>query len=198
MSEDTEEIQTVRSAKSQLTLKIVGAAIFGALSIAISFIAALIPRHPLGFAYFDPVSIIWVLCFQLFGPLAGILCSLIGMFGLMPFDPFAPLGPFLKFAATIPMIIGPTLILRLYENGSEKLKDPKKYAIVGLLSILLRLGIMIPLNILVYPYITGSMEGIGAWVLFAFIFNILQSIWDLLIPYSIVFVPKLDEKFDIW
>ncbi len=201
MSEETQEIETVRSAKSQLTLKIVGAAIFGGLSIAISFIAAFIPRHPLGFAYFDPVSIIWVLCFQLFGPLAGILCSIIGMLGLMPFDPFAPLGPFLKFAATIPMIIGPTIILKLYKKdgyGSEKLKNPKKYAIVGVLSILLRLGIMIPLNIIVYPYITGSMEGIGGWILFAFVFNILQSIWDLLIPYLIVFKGKLDEKFEIW
>ena len=198
MSKDTEEIETVRSAKSQLTLKIVGAAIFGALSIALSFTASWIPRHPIGFAYFDPVSIIWVLCFQLFGPLAGILCSIIGMLGLMPFDPFAPMGPFLKFAATIPMIIGPTLILKLHKNGSKNLKDPKKYAIAGVLSILIRLGLMIPLNILVYPYYTGSFEGVGGWVLFAFVFNILQGVWDLLIPYLIVFIPKLDEKFEIW
>lgn len=186
---------------SNLTIQIAGAAIFGALSIAISFTASFIPRHPLGFAFFDPVSIIWVLCFLIFGPLAGTLCSVIGMVGLMPFDPFAPLGPFMKFAATIPMILVPTILLKLYkmdEEGSDKLKDPKTYTKVGIVAIIIRLVIMVPINFAVYPIVTGTMEGIEAWILFAIIFNILQAVWDLLIPYLIYYTSGLDEKFAIW
>ena len=110
----SEEKESFRSKTSLMTLQLAGGAIFGALSIVVSFIAAFLPRTPEGFAYFDPVSIIWVLCFLIFGPLAGILCSVIGMVGLMFFDPFAPIGPSMKFIATIPMIIVPMLLKKLY------------------------------------------------------------------------------------
>ena len=195
----SEEKESKGSKQSKLTIQIAGAAIFGALSIVLSFVAAFLPRY-MGFAYFDPVSIIWMLCFLIFGPLAGILCSIIGMVGLMPFDPFAPIGPFMKFAATIPMIIVPTLLLKLFktdEDGSDKLKDPKAYGKTGIIAIIVRVAIMVPINIVVYTMMFGS-EGLEFWILFVIIFNILQGIWDLLIPYLIVFKLGLDERYDIW
>ncbi|MHA1147247.1 MAG: ECF transporter S component [Promethearchaeota archaeon] len=191
----SEEKESKGSKQSKLTIQIAGAAIFGALSIVISFIAAFLPRNPQGFAYFDPVSIIWILCFLIFGPLAGVLCSLIGMVGLMPFDPFAPIGPFMKFAATIPMIIVPTILLKLYktdEDRSDKLKDPKTYAKVGIISIIIRIAIMVPINIVVFIMFYGT-QGLEFWITFVIIFNILQGIWDLLIPYLIVFKLGIDE-----
>ncbi|MBD3342553.1 MAG: ECF transporter S component [Candidatus Lokiarchaeota archaeon] len=195
----TEEKESKGISESSLTIQIAGAAIFGALSIVISFIAAFLPRY-MGFAYFDPVSIIWMVCFLIFGPIAGILCSIIGMVGLMFFDPFAPIGPLMKLAATLPMIIVPTLLLKLYKrkkNGSEKLKDVKNFTKTGIAAIIVRLIVMIPINIIVY-LLLYSAEGLMFWIIFAIIFNVLQGIWDLLIPYLLVYTTKLDEKFDIW
>ncbi len=122
------------SRNANITIQIVGASLFGALSIALSaLLAPIIPRIPgWGIAIIDPVSIIWVMCFLIFGSKSGILCCLIGMVGLMPFDPFSPIGPFMKFSATIALIIVPILFLKLYKEdktkkNSQKIKNLKNY-----------------------------------------------------------------------
>ena len=194
------EKESIRSKKSLMTLQLAGGAIFGALSIVVSFIAAFLPRTPEGFAYFDPVSIIWVLAFLIFGPLAGILCSAIGMVGLMFFDPFAPIGPSLKFIATIPMIIVPTLLKKLYKEGegSEKLLERKSYITVGLIAILVRIAIMVPINIVLYIALGFPAEGLMYWIFIVILLNALQGVWDWLVPYIIVRGANLNERFEIW
>ena len=80
MSEDKEK-KTMMTPKTRLTIQIVGAGIFGALStIAFPILKPLIDatRVPQGLALFDPISIIWMCCFLIFGPLAGILCCFTG------------------------------------------------------------------------------------------------------------------------
>ena len=107
-TEVVEEKVSFLSKKTRLTIQIVGAAIFSALSLIFSlYVVPYLPRTPEGFAYFDPVSIIWFTCFLIFGPLAGILCCVIGMAVLFPFDPFTPIGPLMKFSATFSLIIVP-------------------------------------------------------------------------------------------
>ena len=72
MSEEKEK-KTVMTPKTRLTIQIVGAGIFGALSaIAFPILKPLIDatRVPQGLALFDPISIIWMGCFLIFGPLA--------------------------------------------------------------------------------------------------------------------------------
>ena len=125
----SEEKESHMSKSSQLVLQIYAAALFGALSLIVSiFTTSFIPRVPgWGIAIIDPVSIIWILCFLIFGTKAGILCCVIGTFSLMPFDPFAPIGPIMKFAATFYLIIVPILFLKLSSNGdgvrsSQKIK----------------------------------------------------------------------------
>ena len=65
------------SKKSQLTLELVGAAIFGALSIVVgAYITPLIPRIPAWeIAIVDPISIIWIICLLIFVILQSVFFS---------------------------------------------------------------------------------------------------------------------------
>ena len=201
--EAVKEVETFLSRSTRLTIQIVGAAIFGALSLVFSlYVVPYLPRTPEGFAFFDPVSIIWVTCFLIFGPLAGILCSLIGMVALFPFDPFTPIGPLMKFSATFSLIIVPIILLYLFkrqkgERLSQKFKEPKTYIIYGALGVAFRIIVMVILNIIVYLHFYGS-EGLEYWIVLVILLNALTSVWDLLFSYLLVFTSKLDKKFEIW
>ena len=220
--ESVSEKKAKMTRSSRITLQISGAAVFGALSIVIG--ALLTPtltellRVPgWHIAIIDLISIIWITCFFLFGEKAGILCCIIGSLGLMPFDTTAPIGPLMKLAATVSLIIVPILFLKLYrkEEGirkSQKLKNPRNIIIYGLLGTALRIIIMLLLNILIGLTIysmfldtitlefTGlpGITGITAIIIGAPIINAWQSGLDLIIPYIIVFGTKLDQKYEIW
>ncbi|MFX1419632.1 MAG: hypothetical protein ACFE9N_11990, partial [Promethearchaeota archaeon] len=112
------EIEVIRSTSSQILIELSGAAIFGALSIVVgAFLAPNIPRIAGWFiAIVDPISIIWIACLLIFGVRAGILCSIVGAVGLMPFDFTGWIGPSMKLAATISLIIVPIIFLKLYKR----------------------------------------------------------------------------------
>jgi len=198
-----EEKKSEMSKSSQFVLQIAGAALFSALSLIVSlFVVPFLPRTPEGFAYFDPVSIIWVTCYLIFGPLAGVLCCGIGSIALMPFDPFAPIGPLMKFSATFSLIIIPILLLKLTKRKenirkSQVLKKVHNYIIYGLFGTVFRIIVMVILNIIVYLMLYGT-SGLEIWIVLVIVLNALTSLWDLLIPYLIVFGTKLDIKFEIW
>ncbi|TFG17766.1 MAG: hypothetical protein EU531_02410 [Promethearchaeota archaeon] len=217
-----EERESFMSRRSQLTLQIVGAALFSALSIVVG--ALLTPtltnliRIPGWFiAIIDLISLVWVLCFYLFGVKAGILCCIIGTVGLMPFDPSAPVGPLMKLAATLSLISVPILFLRLYKRDgtikkSQKLKKPHNIIVYGALGTLLRIIVMVVLNVIVFLTIFSlfldqvSLEFLGlpeitgmtAVLIGAPIINAWQSALDLGIPYFLVYGTKLDERLNIW
>ncbi|MFX0031267.1 MAG: ECF transporter S component [Candidatus Hodarchaeota archaeon] len=220
------EREAKMSRSSSAILQITGAALFGALSIVLSaFLAPIIPRVPgWGIAYFDPVSIVWVMCFFIFGTKAGLLCCGIGTLGLMPFDPFAPIGPLMKLFATLSLIIIPIILLRLYKveegrKNSQKIKNPLNFVITGILGIFLRIVVMLFFNVLLFltlfsdyfayvnldflrttSYLLGTSDvtGWSAVIIVVVLINTETSLWDLLIPYALTFGLRLDEKFDIW
>lgn len=218
----SEEKETYISLKSQITLEISGAAVFSALSIVIG--ALLTPtltnllRVPGWFiAIIDLISLVWVTCFFLFGARAGLLCCIIGTVGLMPFDYTAPIGPLMKLAATVSLIIVPIIFLRLFkrEKGvrrSQKLKQPRNFIIYGALGTLLRIIVMVLLNIIVFLTVFSlyldqitleflglpEITGMTAVIIGAPIINAWQSALDLLIPYLIVFGLSLNKKFEFW
>ena len=215
----SEEKETQMSKSSQLVLQIAGAALFGALSIGISaFTTPILPRVPgWGIAIIDPVSIIWVMCFLIFGARSGLLCCVLGTFGLMPFDQFAPIGPLMKLSATVALIIVPIMFLKLYKTKEgvrnvEKIKNYKNYIVYGIFGMILRISIMMLFNYLLFitlfadvlAYVDLSFMGltdISGWtavIIVVIIINAETSVWDLLIPYLIVFGLKIDEKFAIW
>ncbi|MHA1105425.1 MAG: hypothetical protein ACTSPN_06845 [Promethearchaeota archaeon] len=213
MSEIRErENVSVRSKSAQRNIQIVGGAVFGAVSIALTGILMnlinLTRIQGWGIAFFDPMSWIWMICFLLFGPLAGILSSVIGTFGLLIFDPTG-IGSIFKFSATIPQIILPTLLLKLRNTGisnKDKLKNLKKYILVSLISIGARIGIMLIANI-TYLMILGvpieyiELFGITGWMavtIFVIIINSYAGALDLGIAYLVVYSSKLDEKFELW
>ena len=198
-----EEKETQMSKSSRFVLQIAGAGIFSALSILLSvFVTPYLPQTPEGFAYFDPISIIWVTCYLVFGPLAGILCCGIGSLGMMPFDDFAPIGPLMKLAATLSLILIPILLLEFTKRKenirkSQILKKPINYITYGLLGTGFRIFVMVILNIMVYLMFYGP-SGLEIWIVIVIVLNALTSLWDLLFPYLIVFVTKIDTKFEIW
>lgn len=182
------------------TLEIAGAALFGALSIVVSFSAAFIPRLPWGIALLDPISIVWMVCFLIFGIRSGIICSVAGTMGLMFFDPFAPIGPFMKLAATLPMIIVPFVILKMTKkNESYSGRDfasSKLWFSSGVIATLIRIVIMMPLVIVVVSLLFGTP--IIEIVTYVLILNAWQSAWDIAVPWIFVFPTKIYEKYCIW
>ena len=215
----SDEKFSLMSSKTRLTLEVTGAALFGALSLVLSaFTTSILPRVPgWGIAIIDPVSILWICCFLIFGPKSGLLCCLIGTLGLFPFDPFSPIGPLMKFSATISLIIIPILLLRLMKNpgdtrNSQKYKKLSNYVFTGFLGIVLRIIIMMIFNVWLFMtlfsgWLDGTtlefigLPGVSGWSAIYFgviIINAESSLWDLLIPYLIVFGLKIDQKFEIW
>lgn len=187
----------------------VGAAIFGALAAVVAFLTApYLPRLAWGIAWIDPVSIIWVTCFFIFGAAAGVLCCFVGTVALMFVDPFVPVGPVMKLIATLPMILIPFIILKLkksWDYSSVELKG-KKIIPITLASIGVRLLIMIPANFLVFIVMYGGFGGAplmwgleGIWVVLAvvLVINTLQGIWDVAISWAIVYPTKI-YQFATW
>ncbi|MFX1457111.1 MAG: hypothetical protein ACFFDB_17175 [Promethearchaeota archaeon] len=208
------EIQTVRNRKSQLTTQVAGGAIFGALSAVVAFVlsplinASRIPGWLI--AMFDPTSWVWIICFLIFGLYAGLLSCVTGSIGLLIIDPSGWVGPIFKFCATVPLIIIPYFLFKLKE--SQKLKDPRKFVISGITSTAVRIVIMVPLNLLFFATIWSdyflfmnlevigfaNITGLSAVLIFTPIINLYTSALDLVVPYLLVFLPKLDEKFEFW
>ena len=212
------ETKVTRSKKSNFLIEIAGGAIFGALSTVIAIVISPIINasriQGWGIALFDPTSWIWIICFFIFGIRAGIICSITGSFGLLIIDPTG-VGPAFKFFATIPHIIIPYLILKWREKGvttSQKLKDLKLFSFSGVVSILVRIGAMLILNLVLvatiwadfFEYINleiiglANITGISAILIFTPIINLYTGVLDLVVPYILVFGAKLDEKFGLW
>jgi riboflavin transporter FmnP len=135
----------------------------------------------------------------------------------MPFDPFTPIGPIMKFSATFYLIIVPIVFLKLSKNeegvrNSQKIKKLRNYVVYGIFGIILRIGVMMLANYLLFvtlytesiAYVNLEfigLPGLSGWtaiIIGVIIINAFTSIWDLLIPYVIVFVTQIDKNFAIW
>jgi riboflavin transporter FmnP len=197
-----------------VTQSVAGAAIFGALSFVLAAVTApYLPRMPgWGIAFIDPVSIIWIVCFLIFGLYTGLLCSIIGTVGLLFFDPFTPIGPIMKLLATLPIILALNYGLRLYGEGGgsgSSLKQLRIYVPLSVLGTAIRIVIMIVANILLFLYLfnvanvqftigTLTLSAWNAVIAVAILINVEQSIWDCGIPYILVFTTRLKEHFKFW
>jgi hypothetical protein len=213
------EIEVTRSKSSNLLIQLAGGAIFGALSIVMAIVLSPIINSSRiqgwGIALFDPTSWVWVICFLIFGPIAGLISCVTGSFGLLIIDPTG-IGPAFKFFATIPMIFVPYLILNLKKGGVKKtqiLKKPINYTVGGIMGILVRIAAMLILNFLFFATVwglgsfayvnlsvigLGNINGVEAVLIFTPLINLYSGALDLIIPYLLVFVTKLDEKVGFW
>ena len=198
--------------RKNLTIEIVGAALFSALSIVLS---VYLPPFRLawGIADFDPVSIIWISAFLIFGFRAGILTSLIGTVGLILVDPFlAYFGPFMKFLSTIWFVLIPYLYIRFIRksrfNGND-LKKLSNYIPSMLIAWAIRCILMSILNYLIITYMfnmqvdlgwlgLSELTGIWAILITVFVLNTLQSLFDVIVPYLLVFSTKIYDRYQIY
>jgi riboflavin transporter FmnP len=204
------------------TIEVTGAAIFGAASAVVAVISApYLPRVPVwNIALIDPVSILWISCYLIFGVRSGLTASIIGTIALMPVDPMPPIGPLMKFAATSSMILVPALLLRLTSgrlghSGSRlslQFTRPRVYIAFMAVATLIRDVVMITFNLLLFmtvlapnlPYVSTSVIGLGnttgwaAIIIIAGLINTEQSIWDVSIPWIALRPTKVLEDYGIW
>ena len=176
------------------------AGIFASLSIAVAPLAAVIPRVPgWGIAFFDPVSIIWIIAFLICGFRVGSVSMAAGTFGLLYFDPTG-VGPIFKFLATAPMIVVPWLAARKFSktSGGKYLAGHKAYAGSMFAAFLVRLGLMIPINLIVVPILFPGFLTVEGIIIYALILNTIQSFWDALIPYIVVYETPVYDNFGLW
>lgn len=198
--------------QSSVAIKIAGGAVFSAISVVLSILfSPIVPRVPgWGIALIDPVSIIWVLCFLIFGVLAGLLCSTVGFIALFYVDPFVPWGPIFKLLATLPLIIIPYLLLKVRFHSEDScislgcgFKKPSTYVMAAIPAIIVRCVVMGLVNILFFIYILGegaiiAVGGLQTIVIVAVAINAEQSIWDLSIPWLITYPTGIYQLHKLW
>jgi hypothetical protein len=109
------------------------------------------------------------------------------------------------------------MFLKLYKNeegniNSQKIKKPRNYIVYGIFGVLLRIGVMLIANYLLFITLFANilafvslefigLPGVSGWtavIIGVIIINAETSLWDLLIPYIVVFGFKIDQKFAIW
>ncbi|MHA1820597.1 MAG: hypothetical protein ACTSU2_10280 [Promethearchaeota archaeon] len=208
------EVRLVRVKQIQrISIKLSSAALFAALSLVLSLLAPYLPRVQWGLALFDPVSIVWILAFFLFGYYTGLITTVIGTLLLMPFDSFAPIGPLMKFFATIPLILVPLLVNYIMKKPRtfDTLLDKKFVHINWIFAVIVRNIVMVILNYVIIkllfegPYFVIAeqnlaflgLPNITGWtaIFITVIFvNTLQSIWDYYIPFALVKIIKPQIK----
>ncbi|MHA1775676.1 MAG: hypothetical protein ACTSWC_02815 [Promethearchaeota archaeon] len=212
--DDSTERKTKEMSNRTLNLEIAGAAIFSALSIALSYTATFIPRIPGWYiAWFDPVSLIWIAAFLIFGFRAGLITAIIGTIGLAPFDPTIWIGPVMKFLSTIWFIVIPYYWMRLQRKSltHENLKVPKNYFPPMIIAWILRVILMVFLNIVILKYMFNVLDymtlgwlgfnattGVIAVVVTVIFINTLQTLFDVLLPYFVVFKTPIQKTLSVY
>ena len=201
----TTRVKNTTGKMNSIVIIVSGAGMFSAISLLVSLLTTeIIPRFGWGLAWFDPVSVIWILSFFVFGYEAGIITSVVGTLLLFPFDPFAPFGPLFKFAATIPLIVVPYVIekIRKHPISSEHTIKLKNLGYNWIFAVIIRLVLMVPLNIIAILTVFSSakvldwhtldflgLSSIGGWtaVVITVVFaNLLQSVSDYLVPIALI------------
>ncbi len=196
--------------KNNITVKITGGAIFSAISIGLAVsLAPILPRMPgWGIAFIDPVSIIWVLCFLIFGLLSGLICAFSGFAALFYVDPFIPWGPLFKLTATLPLIILPYALLKYFKNQDSqplglRFERLSVYSLFTIPALIIRCVIMGVVNIFFFIFILGeaaitAVGGLPTILLIAMAINAEQSIWDLYIPWLLTYPTKIYKIYKLW
>lgn len=213
---DSDELEFMDSStRSKETMEIVTAAVLAALSIVVTPIASYIPRvGSFGIALFDPVSFFWIIAFLIGGPRVGLTSMTASTIVLNFFDPFAPFGPFLKFLATLPMVMIPWFGVKLADRRQDEdfrvdeknqdglrggilLAGPIIYLLLMLIAVPLRLAIMIPTNMVVVPIIWGATDPLFI-ISYTVSLNLLQSVFDITIPWLVVHPTGVYKYFKMW
>ena len=198
------------------SVSLTGAAVFGSLA-ALSTVmlpARIQPAFPImPFLRFDPVEIFSVLAFLVFGPVSAIIAASVHwlFLTLTSTGSTGPLGPAVKFASVVSMLIGLWLGSALYQRflGAHR----NMIAALGTMlsfAIAVRVGLLLVVNYFVFTYIgpvifniqyiefsqrtleaTLGLRFVNPWAVVAAmlfytsIFNGMHAAFSVVIPYFI-------------
>jgi len=208
------------SSSAERTKKIAVAAILASLSVAVSPVASFVPRVPtFGIAIFDPISLFWIIAFLVGGIWVGLFSMAAGGIMLNFFDPFPIIGPMLKVLATAPMVILPWLAVRRNGDQQERrvlriasrltgadenesrgglaLSKVRYYTGLMFLAYLIRLAMMIPVNLVVVPFIWGVSDPTFI-ISYTVILNTIQSFWDAFLPFLVIHRTQVFKSYGMW
>ena len=135
------------------------------------------------------------------------------------FDPFPIIGPLLKFLATAPMVVLPWLAVRRNGNQEERkilslssrlggvfeqgpsagsaLSKVRLYAVLMFMAYLVRLSLMIPVNLMVVPFIWGVSDPIFI-ISYTVVLNTVQSFWDAFLPFIVIHRTLVFKNYGMW
>ncbi len=98
------------------------------------------------------------------------------------------------------MIVVPWLAARKFggTSGGKYLAGHKAYAGSMFWAFVVRLGLMIPLNLVVVPILFPGFFDAEGIIIFTLILNTIQSFWDALIPYVVAYKTPVYDNFGMW
>jgi hypothetical protein len=72
------------------------------------------------------------------------------------------------------------------------------FAILMEAAFFVRLHLMIPLNLILVPFLYGPYFTTDFIITYAVILNGIQSLWDVLLPFMVVYPTGVYEHFKMW
>ncbi len=147
--------------------KLAAVAIFAALSVALVLSPAKFPAPYAPFLKYQIWEIPIVAAFLLYGPLVGIVASIVNTTILMIVYPGdLPIGPIYNLTAVMSMLLGIYIIQRFIAEYFSRSQESKLIAFSTLLGSITRVAIMSIVNLVFmrYPYPIGFSMPIEALI----------------------------------
>lgn len=149
----------------------------------------------------DLVAIPWIVAYFLYGEKPALTVSLVGVIIITLFAPSTWLGAIMKWLATMPMVLVPVMVQKTKKLKLKDFRKPLLLVPAIAVAIVLRGGIVIPVNYyFAIPIWTGwstakAMAFVPWWAIFGI--NAIQGVLEVLISWLLVFRFKLD-RFATW
>ncbi len=174
-------------------IKITSASMLAAISIIfqIVHIGYLTPWG----MWIDLVAIPWILAYFIFGFRTSVLTACVSAVLISLLAPSGYIGASMKLLATIPMIIGPALVLWLSRKKIKDLEKIKWLMIVLAVSLVIRGVFVLPVNYFIAIPLFFGMETsqaltfIPPWLMF--LLNAIQGVIDIMIAWTLAFRFKM-------
>lgn len=151
--------------------------------------------------WIDIVAVTWIMALFLFGARVSLFVSFVGAVIITLFAPDTWLGASMKLVATLPILILLAVWLKVNRKQLNYYQKPINLFVPLLIAVIIRCLLVIPLN---YYYAIPIWTGMSSsqamvaipWYIIA-LFNVVQSILDVVLAWILVFRFKLD-RFASW
>ncbi len=171
------------------TIKVTSASMLAAVSIVfqIFHVGYLTPWG----MWIDLVAIPWILAYFIFGFRTSLLTAAVSGALIALLAPSGYIGASMKLLATVPMIVGPALVLWISKRKREDFSRRRWIILAFLASIAIRTAVVLPANYyLAIPLFFGmetsqALTFIPPWLMFGL--NTVQGGIDLFVAWTLAF-----------